>query len=115
MRRAIVTVLLAAALSACGGNSSTQDPLSACKTGSDVVCNKSFQCYPTEAQNLYGTVSNCITAAEAANCTTAKLTCPAGTTFNSDNASKCIDGYRNESCTDLLNANVPPACLQTCT
>ena len=113
MRHGFVAVVLGA-LSACGG-SGTGDPLSACKSGIDAVCNKAFQCFPAEFQQLYGSLSGCITQFGAATCTTAATTCPPGTSFNSSNASRCVDDYKNESCTDLGNNNIPPSCLQTCT
>jgi hypothetical protein len=112
MRRALIAVVTAAALSACG---SSTDPVSACKTVIEIFCNKDFQCYPNESQILYGSLSNCVSTRQAASCTAAQANCPAGTSFNSSKADQCVEGYRNWSCTDLLNGNIPAVCNETCT
>ena len=56
MRRAFVAVLLATAVSACGGS----DPIGDCKTLTELACNRTFECFPTGSQQLYGTVADCI-------------------------------------------------------
>jgi hypothetical protein len=106
-----LALLMAVAVSGCGGT----DPLTACKDGVSAVCDKSFACFPTEAEQIYGNVSNCKTTFGAATCTTDNTTCPAGTSFNSGNASQCVNDYKNESCTDFANHNIPSSCLNTCT
>jgi hypothetical protein len=107
------TFLIAAALSACGG-SNTSDPISACKSTVSAVCDRSFQCFPTESQQFYGSVANCNAAVSAHSCTPTLTTCPAGLAFNSDAASRCVDDYRNVSCPDILNGILPASCNQTC-
>lgn len=114
MRRINLAGLLAAALLACGGSNS--DSLSACKAAIESLCTKTFDCFPTEAQQFYGSLSNCITNRQATVCTTANTTCPQGTHFNSDNANRCVEDYKNESCTDLGNGITPASCSAgTCT
>jgi hypothetical protein len=113
MWRSLFPVVVGAALSACG-SSKPSDPASACRSGSEAVCAKAFECFPTQSQQLYVNQQGCIDAAVARVCTSTATTCPPGTQFNPDNASQCIDGYRNESCTDLQNNNVPSICYQNC-
>ncbi len=104
--------LVAAALSGCGGPN-TSDPLSACKSTVGALCDRSFQCYPKESQQVYGSMSDCNAKLSALSCSTAALTtCPAGTSFNSGAASTCVEDYRNESCSDLLNGATPGSCNQ---
>src|SRR5678815_128151 len=111
MRRASVAVLLATAVSACGGS----DPIGDCKTLIELACNKAFECFPTGSQQLYGTVSNCIANRTAQTCTAERTACPTGYSFNSGNSKRCIDDYRNSSCGDLGNGIVPESCNQVCT
>jgi hypothetical protein len=105
--------LIAAALSGCGGPD-TSDPLSACKSAVSAVCDRSFQCFPTGSQQLYGTLSDCNSRLSTLSCSPALTTCPAGTTFNPGGASRCVDAYRTESCADLLNSVIPASCNQNC-
>ncbi len=110
MFRAFLLLLMVAALSGCGGG----DPVSACKDATNALCDKSFQCFPTESQHIYGSLSDCKTLVSNQSCTLALTTCPGGRSFSSGNASQCVDGYRNESCDDLLNGSHPAICNQTC-
>ena len=111
MRRAFVAVLLATAVSACGGS----DPVAACKSMAEALCNRTFDCFPTGSQQFYGTVADCTTTLSGQVCTPEKTTCPAGLHFSSSNAEQCISDYRNESCDELLNGNVPASCNSRCT
>ena len=105
--------LIAAGSSGCGGPN-TLDPMSACTSTVSAVCDRSFQCFPTEAPQVYGSLGDCNARVSAHSCTTALTTCPAGLKFNSGAASRCVDDYRNVSCSDLLNGIIPTSCNQTC-
>ncbi len=111
MHRAIVAVLLAVAVSACGGS----DPIGDCKTLMEVGCNRAFECAPTGSAILYGTVSECIANRSALACTPERTACPSGYSFNSGNSQRCIDEFRTASCTDLGAGFVPDSCNQVCT
>lgn len=111
MHRAFTAVLLAIAVSACGGS----DPIGDCKTLVELACNKAFECSPSGAQVLYGTVSNCIASGSAQTCTPEKTACPSGYSFNSGNSKRCIDDYRNSSCNDVGAGILPQSCNQVCT
>lgn len=106
------TFLIAAALSGCGG-ANTSDPISACKSTVSAVCDRSFQCFP-ESKQVYGSLENCNAGVSAHSCTTALTSCPAGLTFDPGAASRCVEDYRNVSCSDLLNGVIPASCNQTC-
>jgi hypothetical protein len=110
MHRTLFPVLLAAAVSACGGS----DPLAACKNQVEAACNRTFQCFPAGAQTLYGSLSDCVTNQQAAICTTENATCPSGYHLDSGAASRCADDYRNASCADLANGVAPASCGQEC-
>ena len=105
--------LIAALLSGCGGPN-TSDPISACKSTVSAVCDRSFQCFPTEGPQVYGSLGDCNARVSAHSCTTALSSCPAGLTFDPGAASKCVEDYRNVSCSDLANGIVPASCNQTC-
>jgi hypothetical protein len=78
------------------------------------VCDRSFACFPTGSQQVYGTLADCNAKLSTQICSPALTTCPAGTTFNPGAAGQCVDGYRNESCADLLNGVIPGSCNQNC-
>jgi hypothetical protein len=105
--------LIGAALCGCGG-ADTSSPLAACKSAVSAVCDRSFACFPTGAQQLYGTVADCNARLTTLSCSPALTTCPAGTKFNPGGAGQCVDGYRNESCADLNNSVIPGSCNQNC-
>jgi hypothetical protein len=111
MRHTFVAVLFAIAASACGG----ADPIADCKALVELACNKTFECSPTGAEVLYGTVSNCIATASAQSCTAARTACPSGYSFNSGNSKRCIDDYRSASCSDVGAGVLPESCNQVCT
>lgn len=80
----------------------------------EALCIKTFDCFPSGSQQGFGTVADC-TNLYAQVCTSDKTACPAGTRFDSGNANQCISDYRNESCDDLVNGNVPSSCNSRCT
>jgi len=116
MRRVVLAALVVAAVSGCSSSSNnTSDPVSACKSAINAVCTKLFNCYPSEAAQVYTNVGTCETTLSATGCTTANTTCPTGKTYNSSNASQCITDYSKQSCTDVGNGTVPTSCSNICT
>ena len=113
MRRTLVAVLLAIAVSACGGGGS--DPIGDCKSLVEIACNKTFQCSPAGAAALYGSVSNCIASVSAQSCTAQRTACPSGYSFNSGNSKRCIDDYQGASCDDVAAGVLPASCNEVCT
>lgn len=114
MRRTLLAVVIAVAVTGCGSSSSTSDPVAACKSVFSTVCNKLFQCNPTSAGEVYGTASSCASTLSAG-CNSSNTSCPSGTSYNSGNASTCINDYGNESCTDVGNGTIPASCSKVCT
>ncbi|HVP61559.1 MAG TPA: hypothetical protein VMT11_13425 [Myxococcaceae bacterium] len=113
MRRSCLAVLVAAALTACGGSSNTSDPVAACKSVFSTVCNKLFQCNPSGAAQIYGSASACASNLSSG-CTATNASCPSGTSYNAGNASTCINDYSNESCTDVTGGVTPASCNKVC-
>jgi hypothetical protein len=113
MRRIRLTVVLAAALAGCGGSNNASDPVDACKNVFSTLCNKLFQCNPTEAAQAYGNTSSCASTLSAS-CSAANTSCPSGTSYNAGNASSCINDYSNQSCTDVMAGTTPQSCLHVC-
>ena len=111
MCRAIIAILLAAAVSACGGG----DPVAACRDLSKAVCERLFECDPSGLQQLYGNVDNCASSHSNQVCTPERTTCPSGYSFNSGNSDRCIDDYRHASCIDLATGTIPESCNSLCT
>jgi len=110
MHRSSFAVLLAVAVSACGGT----DPIAACKSQVEAACNRTFDCFPANAQTTYGSLSNCITTGQAAICTTENATCPSGYHLDSGAANRCADDYRSLSCNDIASGTPPTSCSQEC-
>ena len=113
MHRLKLTLLLAAVLSGCGGSNNTSDPVAACKDVFSTLCNKLFQCNPTQAAQVYGNSSTCASTLSAS-CNAANTSCPSGTSYNAGNASTCINDYANQSCTDVMSGTTPQSCSHVC-
>lgn len=111
MHRTSFAVLLAAAISACGGS----DPISECRKVSDAVCNRLFECEPAGAQQLFGSVANCTTISNDRACTPEGTACPTGYSSNTSNWERCIEDYRHASCGDIANGIPPASCGTVCT
>ena len=52
-------------LAGCGGSNNASDPVDACKNVFSTLCNKLFQCNPTEAAQAYGNTSSCASTLSA--------------------------------------------------
>jgi hypothetical protein len=99
MRQAFAVLFMSVAFLACS-SSDTSTPSAACNSLVSATCNKEASC------NSSVSVSTCISAAEAlAGC--ANLTCPQGTTYNSNNVNTCLDAVNNASCPFTTT---PPSC-----
>lgn len=112
-----LSALVLTALLGCGGSNGaagdTSDPVGACKNLFTTLCNKLFQCNPTQSAQAYGSSGACVTALSG-NCTAAGTACPSGKSYNASNASACINAYAGESCTDVSNEVTPASCSQIC-
>src|SRR5215470_19527066 len=100
MHRTLSAFLLAALLG-CGGSNggagNTSDPVAACKNLFTTLCNKLFECNPTQAGQAYGSASACATSLSGG-CSTTGTSCPSGKSYSASNASACINAYAGESC-----------------
>jgi hypothetical protein len=116
MHRTLPALVLAALLG-CGGSNgaagNTSDPVAACKNLFTTLCNKLFECNPTQAGQAYGSSAACVTALSG-NCSAAGTACPSGKSYSASNASACINAYGSESCTDVTNGVTPASCGQIC-
>jgi len=101
--------LLTAGLITCGGSNLTiQDT---CNQVMAAMCERESACGTLGSQ----TVADCTKTMQANNCSgSSALACPAGTTFQSSQAQKCIDDQKSQSCTDLANGVEPAGCLLVC-
>ena len=116
MHRLKIVLVLAAALSGCGsgsGSTNTSDPVAACKSVFTTLCNKLFQCNASGAGQVYGSASACASSL-GAGCSSGNASCPSGTSYNSGNASTCINDYGNESCSDIMSGVTPGSCSHVC-
>jgi hypothetical protein len=103
-------VFLVVAGVGCGSSSNdssggTLETFSAyCVAGANAYCTRLYQCEPS---TFPGSVASC-EATPDENC--GPKTCPAGTTYNSSNASTCVTAYQNEPCADVEAGDVPTGC-----
>ncbi len=101
MRQAFAALCLSVAIFGCS-SADTSTPSAACNSLASAACNKESSCGSLGSV----TVAECTTAAEQeAGC--ANLSCPAGTTYNSNNVNTCLNAVNNASC-PLDSA--PPSC-----
>ncbi len=110
MRRLLLAIGLSVCAVGCSSSTSTDNPTDACNSVVNAGCNKASAC--NQLTNGV-TVQQCITAAEAAaGCAT--IACPTGKTFNSGNASSCVNAVNAQSCTDFGNNVTPTVCNTVC-
>jgi hypothetical protein len=95
----------------CSGGPGT--PAEACNQAMSAICAKIYACVDTQTiQKTLGYTSqgDCLTKLEAtANC--ANQACPQGRTYNSANASTCINDINTEACNQT--GSQPPSCAPT--
>ncbi len=98
-------------VSACSGGAS--NPQDACNQLVSATCGKIYQCVDaTTIKNTLGytSQSDCVVKLTAQyNCPNAA--CPQGRTFNSANATTCINDINAEACNQA--SSVPPSCQST--
>jgi hypothetical protein len=110
MRKILAVASLSILASACG-SSDTSNPVAACNSFAQAVCNKASSC------QVQGITSACAGNLETAfNC--AQAGCSSGQSFDSGAASSCINDINGLSCTDagndLGNGTLPSACNNVC-
>lgn len=107
--------LLAVCLTNCGGGSVS--PADACNQAMAAMCERASTCGGVAALNELGgfaSVAECTKGLQAASCTSNNITCPAGQVFQSDQAQKCVDSLRSQTCVDYTNGIQPAACDLVC-
>ena len=110
LRPIACSLVLGAALVACSGPD-TSNPVSACNSFASAVCNKAHSCGATTDASACDTqLQNSLSCAQTA--------CPAGSTFDSNAASQCIEALNALSCGDaqaeLASNTLPSACSTIC-
>ena len=111
LRRFACSLVLSTALFAACSGPDTSNPVAACNSFASAVCNKAHSCGATADASACGAQLQ-----NALNC--AHMACPAGSTFDSNAASQCIDALNGLSCGDaqnqLANNTLPNACNTIC-
>src|SRR5215831_2261983 len=113
MRRALSVILLAFAISSCGG----YDLAAACKSNVEARCNRWGECATDRWQIPGGSVSTCATVAAQEECTSLEnATCPSGYHYDSTEPSRCADEYENLACDRIQRdpPDIPPSCYVWC-
>jgi len=102
----LTVVGLSAGLAACGGSSSNtySSYSTACVAEATDLCNRASRCGIISS----GSVNTCITDFETAYACSAG--CPSGMTFNSAQASTCINDVNSGAC----GSGVPTSCATMC-
>ena len=98
-------------------DSSTADPVSACKSLMGALCSKVFGCLTKAQQDLladqYGNnESDCNTKLGGSNCGAEMTKCDSGTSYDASNASECLHQVQSLSCAEFMDPNTatPAAC-----
>jgi len=110
-------------MTACSSSDSgsSSDPATACNEAEEAICSKYFGCYtPAELSASADTVGNnqadCVTKMEGASCTTEKVKCDSGQTYQPDKGNQCVSQIKALSCSEFTDPNTatPAACGQVC-
>ena len=102
----LTVVGLSACLAACGGSSSTtfSSYTAACQAEATDLCNRAVRCGVISS----GTLNTCISDFEMNyTCSTG---CPGGETFNSAQATTCVNDINNGAC----GSGLPTSCGTVC-
>jgi hypothetical protein len=104
--------LLVTSLVGCGGGDGNSSAQQLCNQSAAATCEKNFACGGASALTDLGytSVADC-TKQSQADC--ANPTCPTGKTYHPEQAQKCIDETKAQSCTDFAD-NPPASCTQVC-
>ena len=89
--------------------------LAACNEAIAAICEQTSLCGGTLALAKlgYSTTSDCTGGLQNAKCAS-QAGCGPGQTFDPNQAKKCIDGFRAESCADFSGGVEPDACSLVC-
>jgi hypothetical protein len=98
-----------------GSGSSGLSAVAACNEAIAAICEQTSYCGGALAlADLgYSSTADCVQGLQTANCTS-QAGCGPGETFDLDQATKCIDGFRAESCADFSSGVEPAACSLVC-
>ena len=104
--------LFVTGLDGCGGGSGNSAAKDLCNQSEAATCEKQFTCGGASALAELGftSVSDC-TKQMQSDCV--NVSCPAGKTYHADQAQKCIDETKAQSCADFAN-NPPESCSLVC-
>ena len=96
-----------------GGNGGSSvgaglSPADACNQTVAVICERTSSCGGPQALD-------CTKGLQNVNCDATRGACAPGQVYHPDQAQKCIDNFRAESCTDFGNGLEPTACGLVCT
>jgi hypothetical protein len=98
-----------------GGGGSNASHQQICNQTMAARCEKASACGGL-ADMGYTSVAECTQALQKENCAVqAELNCPSGKTYHADQAQKCVDDTKAQSCADFTNGDPPLACSQVCT
>jgi len=98
----------------CGGGNGNSSAQQLCNQSAAAMCEKASTCGGASAlaDMGYASVADCTKQSQAEDC--ANPTCPTGQTYHADQAQKCIDETKAQSCVDFTNGDPPVSCLLIC-
>jgi hypothetical protein len=123
MKIALIVTGLFTMLAAAGcgddDDSSTADPLSACKSVVAELCSKFWGCYTDAQLKLVPAIvgnneADCRTKYEQDRCSEQMLKCDSGESYDSAKASECLSQFKGFSCDEFGMGNIPAACDAVC-
>jgi hypothetical protein len=105
--------LLVVGLAGCGGGGGGSAQKQACDQTMAATCDRAFTCGGATWSDMgFSSVAECTKAMQTAIC--ASVACGAGETYHADQAQKCLDETKAQSCADVSSGVVPGACDQVC-
>ncbi len=119
----LVLILFFLGMTGCGSSDSgsSSDPVATCNQAMEAICSKYFGCFTAaELSASADTVGNnqddCVTKMEAENCTTEKVKCDSGETYQPDKGSECVSQIKALSCSEFEDQSTatPAACELVC-
>ena len=124
MKRALVGLVLALGLASvpgCGSDDDSSSPMSDCKSFYSAMCAKFYGCFTKDelapfAEIVGNNEADCRTKWQGENCTTEKVKCDSGETYDPSAAKECISQFKSLSCDEFSSdtAATPAACDQFC-
>jgi hypothetical protein len=119
---AVISGVFCLAIAGCGSSdSSSSDPVATCNSAAEAICDKYYGCF-TQAQlaasaDVVGNnKADCVTKFEGESCTTEKVKCDSGQTYQPDKGTECVSQVKALSCSEFQDPNTatPAACTETC-